>query len=89
MKNKFITIIPARGGSKGIIDKNIINIAGKPLIAWSIEQSINTDFISDTYVSTNDSKIAEVAIFYGAKIIWRPDKLCDDNRHLNLLLFMH
>jgi YrbI family 3-deoxy-D-manno-octulosonate 8-phosphate phosphatase len=78
MKNKFITIIPARGGSKGIIDKNIINIAGKPLIAWSIEQSINTDFISDTYVSTNDSKIAEVAISYGAKIIWRPDKLCDD-----------
>jgi CMP-N,N'-diacetyllegionaminic acid synthase len=78
MKSKVVTIIPARGGSKGIIDKNIIDIAGKPLLAWSIEQSMNTKLISDTYVSTNDSKIAEVAQMYGAKIIWRPDELCDD-----------
>ena len=78
MDINVIAIIPARGGSKGIINKNIIDIAGKPLIAWSIEQSINTELISDTYVSTNDSKIAEVAKTYGAKIIWRPDELCDD-----------
>ena len=73
-----IAIIPARGGSKGIQDKNIINIAGKPLIAWTIEQAINTSSINKTYVSTNDEKIANVSRQYGAEIIWRPEELCSD-----------
>lgn len=79
MDKKIITIIPARGGSKGIPGKNIIDIAGKPLIGWSIEQSKKTALISDTYVSTNDDDIAEVAKKYGAKIIRRPDELCMDD----------
>ena len=79
MDKKIITIIPARGGSKGIPNKNIIDIAGKPLIGWSIEQSKKTKLISDTYVSTNDNEIAEVAKKYSAEIIWRPDELCMDD----------
>ena len=78
MNQKIITIIPARGGSKGIPDKNIIPVAGKPLITWTIEQSIATKSIEWTYVSTNDYKIAAVAEKSGAKIIWRPEELCTD-----------
>lgn len=75
---KIISIIPARGGSKGIPNKNIINIAGKPLIAWTIEQSIKTRSISKTYISTNDNQIADISKQYGAEIIWRPEKICGD-----------
>lgn len=75
---KIVSIIPARGGSKGIPNKNIINIAGKPLIGWTIEQSINTNSINKTYVTTNDSKIAEISKEYGAEIIWRPENLSGD-----------
>ena len=75
---KIISIIPARGGSKGIPNKNIIPIAGKPLLAWTIEQSIASNSIDDTYVSTNDDKIAEVAHQYGAKLIPRPEEISGD-----------
>jgi YrbI family 3-deoxy-D-manno-octulosonate 8-phosphate phosphatase len=78
-KKNIISIIPARGGSKGIPNKNIIEISGKPLIAWTIEQSISTKTISKTYVSTNDAQIADVAESFGAEIIWRPDELCEDD----------
>ena len=76
---KIISIIPARGGSKGIPEKNIINIAGKPLIAWTIEQSIKTKSIYKTYVSTNDNQIADISKQYGAEIIWRPEEICGDS----------
>ena len=79
MAEKVISIIPARGGSKGIKDKNIINVAGKPLLAWSIEQSIATDLITHTYVSTNDNQSAVIAENHGAKIIWRPEEFCNDD----------
>lgn len=67
-----ITIIPARGGSEGIPGKNIINIAGKPLIAWSIEQATNSKLVDVVYVSTDNEQIAEVSRQYGAKVINRP-----------------
>lgn len=75
---QIIAIIPARGGSKGIPDKNIIPFCGKPLLAWSIEQALNTRQISGVYVSTNDDRIAAVAREYGAEVIPRPDNLCQD-----------
>ena len=75
---KIISIIPARGGSEGIPNKNIISIAGKPLLAWTIEQSIATKLISETYVSTNDDKIAKVAKQYGAAVIPRPEEINGD-----------
>ncbi|MFC2121398.1 cytidylyltransferase domain-containing protein [Bacteroidota bacterium] len=78
MNKKIIAIIPARGGSKGIPGKNIIEVAGRPLISWSIIQAINTKSIIDVYVSTNDKEIANISKQYGAKIIWRPDELSND-----------
>ena len=75
---KIVSIIPARAGSKGIPNKNIIPVADKPLLGWTIEQSINTKSISETYVSTNDDKIAKVARQYGAEVIPRPEEISGD-----------
>ena len=74
----IISIIPARGGSKGIPKKNIITVAGKPLLAWTIEQSLNSKNVDSTYVTTNDDEIAEVAREHGAGIIWRPESISGD-----------
>ena len=73
-----IAIIPARGGSKSIPHKNIIQFCGKPLIAWSIEAARRSRYIHDTYVTTDDKTIANVSQQYGAKIIWRPTELATD-----------
>ena len=77
-KKNIIAIIPARGGSKGIPNKNIIDCMGKPLIAHSIEYAKESDLVTSIYVSTDDAKIAEVAKQYGAEIIERPDSISGD-----------
>ena len=61
MKSEVLALIPARGGSKGIPRKNLINLLGKPLIAWSIEQAISSSYIDRVIVSTDDEEIKEVA----------------------------
>lgn len=73
-----ICIIPARGGSKGIPRKNIRIVAGKPLLAHSIEHALGTPAISRVMVSTDDSEIAQVAQAYGAEVIWRPAAISGD-----------
>jgi|TARA_B110000977_G_C11048373_1_gene481412 CMP-N,N'-diacetyllegionaminic acid synthase len=75
--NKTITLIPARGGSKGMPKKNIIDLNGKPLIAYTIEASIKSKS-HETWVSTDDDEIADVARKYGAKISRRPKNLSLD-----------
>jgi CMP-N-acetylneuraminic acid synthetase len=76
---KTIAIIPARGGSKRLPQKNIKLLDGLPLIVHSILfAKANSAIISDIYVSTNDEKIKEIAIQYGAKVIDRPDVLSGD-----------
>ena len=72
-----VAIILARGGSKGIPRKNVMEFHGRPLIAWTILQVIEAG-ISDVYVSTDDSEISDVAIEYGAKVIARPAELAGD-----------
>lgn len=74
----IVCIIPARGNSKEIIDKNIINFCGKPLIAWSIEQALASNHINSVYVSSDSDKILNISIEYGAKEIKRPDILAQD-----------
>lgn len=74
----LIAIIPARGGSKGIPGKNIIPIAGKPLIAYTIEAALNADSIARVFVSTDDAQIAAVAKQVGADVIDRPAELSGD-----------
>lgn len=74
----IISIIPARGGSKGIPRKNIKLLAGKPLIAYTIETSLNSKLINRTIVSTEDREIAGISNEYGAEVIRRPKKLATD-----------
>ena len=73
---KYIALIPARGGSKRLPRKNILPLAGKPLIAHSIEYAINENI--PVYVSTDDLEIKEVSLQYGAKVIDRPSELASD-----------
>jgi len=63
-----LCLIPARGGSKRIPKKNIKPFLGKPIIAYSIEAAINSNLFSEIMVSTDNEKIAEIAIKYGAKV---------------------
>jgi YrbI family 3-deoxy-D-manno-octulosonate 8-phosphate phosphatase len=73
-----VAIIPARGGSKSIPAKNIIDFCGKPLIAWTIGQARACKPIKEVYVSTDDREIGEVAAGHGAKVIQRPKELATD-----------
>lgn len=78
MKGKVTAIIPARAGSKGIHNKNIIDFCGKPLLAWSIEQALQSDYVEEVYVSTDGKDIADISREYGAKVIMRPSILASD-----------
>src|SRR4051794_19542770 len=68
MNDGVIALIPARGGSKGIPRKNVVEIAGKPLIAWSILQALESTRITRVVVSTEDGEIAAVAEEWGAEV---------------------
>lgn len=76
--NKVVSIIPARGGSKGVPLKNIKEIAGIPLISHSIRQSLSSQLIEKTYVTTDSKAIGEVAHKEGAIVIERPTELASD-----------
>ena len=79
MTKKILSIIPARGGSKGLPRKNIADLAGKPLIAWTIEASLNSKYITKTMVSSDDKEILDISVEYGAEIIKRPENLASDD----------
>lgn len=74
----ILGVIPARGGSKGVLRKNIRLIAGKPLIAWTIEAARHSTLLDDFIVSTENTEIANIAREYGAKVIDRPPHLATD-----------
>lgn len=76
MTQKIVCVIPARGGSKGIPNKNIIEFNSKPLIAHSIEQAINANL--DVYVSSDSDEILQISTKYGAKGIKRPETIAGD-----------
>jgi CMP-N,N'-diacetyllegionaminic acid synthase len=78
-KNKVIAIILARGGSKGIPKKNVLNFAGHPLVAWTVIQAKASKEIDEVYISSDSSEILEIAEKYGAKTIERPLKISGDN----------
>ncbi|MCK4441382.1 MAG: acylneuraminate cytidylyltransferase family protein [Sulfurovaceae bacterium] len=74
----FLAIIPARGGSKRLPRKNLLDLDGKPLIAYSIEAGLNSKYIDKVVVSSDDSEILDIAKRFGAEMIVRPDKLASD-----------
>ena len=71
-------IILARGGSKAIPKKNVMDFCGKPLIAWTIENCIQAETINNVWVSSDDELILEVADQFGASLIKRPTEISDD-----------
>lgn len=84
-----LAIIPARSGSKSVIDKNIRPIAGKPMIAYSIEHALQSKYINRVIVSTDSEKYADIARSYGAEIPFiRPAELASDTA-LDIDVFYH
>lgn len=77
--NKFLAIIPARGGSKGIPRKNIINVNGRPLIDFTIREALDSKYIDRVIISTDSMEIAEVSRDCGAEVPFlRPQDLATD-----------
>ncbi len=83
MKPKIIAIIPARGESTRIKNKNIKIFNKKPLIAWTIEAALRSKLIDDVYVTSEDSNILRISKKYLAKTIKRPKKLSNNIIHVD------
>ena len=80
MQNNCLGIIPARGASKGIPGKNIINVAEKPLLQYTIEAAQKSKFLNRVLLSTDDKKIAEVGKIFCVEVpFMRPTKLAQDD----------
>lgn len=83
---EILSIIPARGGSKGLPRKNIAHLKGEPLISYTIEAAINSKFGNRVVVSTEDAEIAEVSAKYGAEVMERPiDLSWDDSTTISVV----
>lgn len=81
---KVLALIPARGGSKRLPRKNVLNLAGKPLIAWTIEAAKKSKYIDKVIVSTDDDEIARVSEECGAEVPFRrPEYLASDTATSN------
>jgi CMP-N,N'-diacetyllegionaminic acid synthase len=75
-----VCIIPARGGSKGIPNKNLVPLAGKPLVAWSVAHGLASQHVDGAvYVSSDDDEILGVATQHGGRAIRRPAALATDS----------
>lgn len=75
---RVVAMIPARGGSKTVPGKNLRDLNGKPLIAWTIELALSLEEVDRVIVSTDSDEIAAVARQYGAEAVPRPPELATD-----------
>ena len=78
LKKTFLAIIPARGGSKRLPRKNVLDLNGKPLIAYSIEAGLDSSYIDKVVVTSDDDEILTISKKYGAVTINRPNELASD-----------
>lgn len=86
---QVLAVVPARGGSKGLLRKNIRPLAGHPLVAWPVAAALAAKKVTRTICSTDDPEIAAVAKEYGAEVPFlRPAEFAQDNS-LDLPLFVH
>lgn len=74
----FLAIIPARGGSKRLPRKNILDLAGKPLIAWTIAAGLKSKYIDKVIVTSDDDEILSIAQDSGSAVLKRPNNLASD-----------
>ena len=79
---KAIAIVLARGGSKRLPGKNLLEIKGRPMIAWTVEAALNSNVFSRVLVSTDSESIAKVALRYGAEVPFLRSSASDDYAHL-------
>ena len=75
---KILAIIPARGGSKRLLRKNVLNFNGEPLIAWSIKAGLRSKYIDKVVVTSDDAEILRIAKHLGVLTINRPAELSSD-----------
>jgi CMP-N,N'-diacetyllegionaminic acid synthase len=78
MSRSAIAIIPARGGSKGLPGKHLLDLGGKPLIAWTIEAALNAASVERVVVTSDDKPILDLANEMGAEVLHRPAHLATD-----------
>ena|SRR5579872_7389241 len=79
LADRMLCAIPARAGSKRLPRKNLLQLAGKPMLAYSIEAAQNSKLFSSVYVCTEDEEIAAVARRFGAEVVYlMPAELCGD-----------
>nr|ELR5257563.1 acylneuraminate cytidylyltransferase family protein [Providencia rettgeri] len=84
---KVMAIIPARGGSKRLPRKNILPLAGKPLITWSIDAARNSKYVDNIFISTDDQDIADICTEYGLTVHeLRPPHLASDESSTDSVL---
>lgn len=84
---KILTVIPARGGSKGIPRKNLRHLNKRPLIYYSIKNALNCKFFMDVYVSSEDEEILMIAKKFGAKVFKRNPENALDHRTLDPVIY--
>lgn len=84
---RILTIIPARGGSKGIPRKNVRLLNGKPLMAYSIEAALDSQFSMDVCVTTDDEEVKNIGEKYGAEVVVRGEELSSDEIPLDPVIY--
>ena len=84
---RIIAVIPARAGSKGIPNKNIRLVAGKPLISYSVENAVSSALISDVVVTSDSREVEAIAKCYQVRFRKRSSKLCDDRTTLDAVVY--
>jgi CMP-N-acetylneuraminic acid synthetase len=84
---RVLVVIPARGGSKGIPRKNLRLLGGRPLIYYTITNALNSSYVTDVYVSSEDDEILALSQRFGAKIHRRDPAIADDRTTLDPVIY--
>ena len=83
---RFLCVVPARGGSKGVPRKNLRAVGGYPLIGWSIRSGQESNYSKTVVVSTDDDEIARIAALSGVLVVKRPSELATDTSQTELTM---
>lgn len=84
---KILAIIPARAGSRGIPNKNIRILAGKPMVRYAIENALNSEWITDVIVSSDSEEVISIARQLGVDVHRRDERLCRDDVTLDAVIY--
>lgn len=88
-QEKIVAVIPVRGGSKRIPNKNMRRVGGQPLLGWAIQHAMHSKYIDAVYVSTDSPKLAAIAKDYGADVPFLRPEFCATDTATDLMVFKH